>query len=115
MTIKQSLIRLWQVITFSTGKVMFTEPGVERYFARCISCGRVFMHYWGCVTAADRDRGRRVGCKCGGLKFRMMNIPKYQQAWFMISRYVWRKLIRKEQYWDPRLVARTNPIDKAAS
>lgn len=86
--------------------VIFTEPNLERYFARCTSCGRVFHHYWGCVTAADREKGRRVGCPCGGTKMRLCNIPVWQQAWFVCSRYVWRKLIRREVYWDPRLIVK---------
>lgn len=83
--------------------VVFSEPGIDRVFARCTMCGRVFMHYWGCVTKEDRLKGRRVGCPCGGLKMRIAPVPFWQQAWFVLSRYVWKKLIRKDPYWDPRL------------
>lgn len=106
MEIKKKLRYFWAVITFNTGRVLFTDSTTERYFSRCISCGRVFMHYWGCVTAADREKGKQIGCKCGGMKFRIINLPKWQQAWFLFSRYIWRKLILKERYWDPRMPAR---------
>lgn len=105
---KHKLYYFWLLITFRVGPVMFVSPGIERYFARCTNCGRVFMHYWGCVTAADRENGRQVGCKCGGMKMRIMRLPVAQQAWFLLTRLVWRKWIRRERYWDPRMPAMTN-------
>lgn len=86
--------------------ILFQEVGVERYFARCVSCGRVFMHYWGCVTAADRALGRRIGCPCGGMKMRLSNLPQWQQGWFLLSRFIWRKAIKGERFWDPRMVVK---------
>lgn len=100
------LRHLWLLLTFRTGPVLFQSPNTERYFARCTGCGRVFMHYWACVTAADRQQGRRVGCPCGCMKMRITNIPVWQQAWFLFSRYLWRKLIWRERFWDPRLVSK---------
>lgn len=102
------LHNLWLVLTFRAGPVLFTTPGVERYFARCTACGRVFMHYWGCVTADDRAKGRQVGCKCGNLKMRISHLPVWQEGWFLLSRYVWRKLIRRQAFWDPRMAQYVN-------
>ncbi len=96
----------WLLVTCRVGPVVFSQPNVERYFSRCLTCGRVFPHYWACVTAADRARGRQVGCRCGGSKFRIVVLPVVVQAWYVLSRYVWRKLIWKEVFWDPRLPAR---------
>lgn len=88
--------------------VLFSVPGVNKYFARCTTCGRVFMHYWGVVTADDRAKGRQVGCVCGGSEMKVCNLPTWQQAYFLFSRYLWRKLIRNERYWDPRVLERVH-------
>lgn len=79
---------------------------IQRHFARCRTCGRVFMHYWGCVTASDREKGRQVGCKCGGDEMKVCILPVWQQVWFLFSRYLWRKVWKNEQFWDPRLAER---------
>lgn len=84
--------------------VLFSSPGVHRYFARCTTCGRVFMHYWGCVTAAHRAQGRQVGCVCGASEMKVCLLPVWQQAWFLLSRFVWRKIVKQEVYWDPRVI-----------
>lgn len=84
--------------------VLFSSPGVHRHFARCTTCGRVFMHYWGCVTAADRAKGRQVGCKCGGTEMKVCVLPVWQQIWFLFSRYLWRKIVKQEERWDPRVI-----------
>jgi hypothetical protein len=99
-----SLTRLWRWLT--DDHVVLTDPAVERYFARCTACGRVWMHYWACVTAEDRRRGRRVGCPCGNLRCRIVVLPEWQAAWYVLSRWLWRRVLRRERYWDPRLPAR---------
>jgi hypothetical protein len=101
------LRELWKGFT-DPAHVLFASEGGNRYFARCTSCGRVFMHYWGCVTAADRQKGRQVGCKCGGVKMRVCILPTWQQAWFLLSRYVWRKIVKQETYWDCRILEKTH-------
>ena len=35
-----------------------------------------------------------------------MDIPVWQQAWFVLSRYLWRKVLHKELFWDPRMVVK---------
>lgn len=84
-------------------RVFFSDP-YERYFARCTSCGRVFMHYWACVSREHREKRLQVGCPCGGTRMRIGNLPQWQQVWFMLSRYVWRKVVKRQTYWDPRMV-----------
>lgn len=98
---------LWKGLADSD-HVLFdaSEKGVYRYFSRCTTCGRVFMHYWGCVSAADREKGRQVGCVCGGMHMKIAILPAWQQAWFLLSRYLWRKVIHNEHYWDPRIAER---------
>jgi len=88
--------------------VIFGSDSVNRYFARCTTCGRVFLHYWGCVSAADREKGRQVGCKCGGMEMKVCILPEWQQAYFLFSRYLWRKVIKNETYWDPRIAERSS-------
>ena len=101
----ETIKRAW--IWLVDDHVILADPHTERWFARCTACGRVFMHYWACVTAADRAKGRQVGCKCGNLRFRItQDLPVWMQAWFVLSRYLWRKVIKKERYWDPRMAAK---------
>lgn len=102
-----ALKQCWQWLTDE--HVIFTSSTVHRHFARCLGCGRIYCHYWGCVTAVDRAKGRRVGCKCGCLHMRISQVPFLVQAWFVLSRYVWRKLIKKETFWDPRIAAYVGP------
>lgn len=83
-----------------------TRYAVNRYFSRCTTCGRVFCHYWGCVTAKDREEGRQVGCLCGGMEMRVCKLPTWQEAYFLLSRYLWRKVWKRETYWDPRVIER---------
>lgn len=106
-TVLNTLQRFWTWLTDE--HVIFSDPHVHRYFARCCGCGRVYCHYWGCVTAADRAKGRRVGCPCGSLKMRIARVPVLAQAWFVLSRLVWRKWIRREVYWDPRIASKVGP------
>lgn len=83
--------------------VLFQAENEQRYFARCTGCGRVFFHYWACVTAADREAGRQIGCPCGGTEMRLTNLPVWQQVYFLFSRFIVRRLIKRERYWDPRM------------
>lgn len=98
------LIRAWTWI--SDDHVVFATPEVARTFLRCDSCGRVFMHYWACKPASEPGQ---VGCPCGSRQARTTRVPEWQAAWLVLSRYVWRKLVLKRTYWDPRM-----PIRKAA-
>lgn len=88
--------------------MVLTTPEVARYFLRCDSCGRVFMHYWACKPANEPGR---VGCPCGGLQVRQAVLPEWQAAYYVLTRYVWRKLILGRTYWDPRMAERRVPLD----
>lgn len=87
-----------------TGAALFASADVTRDFLRCDGCGRVFMHYWACKPAAEPGR---IGCVCGGKQARTTLLPEWQAAYYVLSRYVVRKLLLRRTYWDPRLPGRT--------
>lgn len=87
---------------------VFASDDVARDFLRCRGCGRVFMHYWACKPATEPGQ---VGCRCGGREARLTLLPEWQAAYYVISRYVVRKLILRRTYWDPRLPTRQGPPD----
>lgn len=85
-------------------RVLFSDPGVGRMFARCLSCGRVMPHYFAVFTAGER---KSLGCKCGHTKFSPANLPVYQQIWWLFVRgFLVRKLLLRRTRWDPRLPVR---------
>lgn len=99
------LIKLWQ--WWTDDRPIFAEPGVDRYFPACESCGRLRAYYH--ILARD---GRGMTCRrCGSRKVVMrgvgpMGVPSWYAAWWMISAYVWRRLILRkahQQDWDPRM------------
>lgn len=89
-------------------RVVFTTPEVHRYFLRCEGCRRVFCHYWGCKEA---DEAGRVGCPCGSQKARIAAIPEWLAAYYVLSRFLVRKLILRKRYWDPRFPAREHATE----
>ncbi len=95
------LRRAWQFLT--DDHVVGTTPEVHRHFLRCENCGRVFMHFWGCKEAHERGR---LGCPCGGIKARIAAIPEWLAAYYVITRYLWRKVLLRKRYWDPRFPSR---------
>lgn len=88
---------------FSRDYVAGTTPGVTRAFMRCKSCHAVYRHYWGCIPPGEKGQ---IGCKCGGTLAGFARLPEWQAAWWVISCYVWRKLILKKTFWDPRMPIR---------
>lgn len=100
------LRRAWTWLT--DDHVVGTTPGVARYFSRCDACKRVFMNYW---AIKPHNEPGRVGCPCGGVKVRIVHIPEWQAAYYVVTRYLWRKLILRRRYWDPRIAERRVPLD----
>lgn len=92
----------------SVGVAVWSSPDVARTFLRCDGCGRIFMHYWACKLAHEPGQ---VGCRCGGKQARDTQLPEWQAAYYVLSRYVWRKLILRRTYWDPRLPTRKVALD----
>lgn len=92
----------------TVGAAALSQPEVARDFMRCTTCGRVFMHYWACKPAGEPGR---IGCPCGSREARTCLIPEWQAAYYVLSRYVVRKLVLRRQYWDPRLPCRKAPLD----
>lgn len=86
--------------------VAFTTPDIARNFIVCDGCRRVMPHYRVYGRRPTRpDEGR---CKCGGLQFRPALLPTWQAAWWLfVVGWLWRKTIRGEREWDPRVPFRT--------
>jgi len=94
------LTRFWTWLT--DDHVVLASGTAWRHFMRCDTCGRVFYHFWGCTEDASA-----IGCRhCGGIRARMCRLPEWHAAWLVLSCYVWRKLIRRKTYWDPRMPTR---------
>jgi hypothetical protein len=82
---------------------VFTTPGVSRIFIACDACRRVVPHYR--VYGSQRVASGR--CKCGNVQFRPTQLPEWKAAiWVLVIGWLWRKTIRKEQEWDPRMPIR---------
>lgn len=84
-------------------KVAFTTPGVDRVFLACDRCQRTVPHY--------RVYGRRQTtpgmCRCGCSQFRPTILPEWAAAWWVLGvGWLWRKTIRREVDWDPRMPIR---------
>lgn len=93
--------------------MLFTEPHIERYFMRCLGCGRILPHYRGCVTAEDRQKGHKIGCRCGGVRSRICVVPVWQGLPLLLWCYLWRKCIKGYTFWDPRMPAKREPQEAA--
>lgn len=84
---------------------VLTTPDVDRVFIACDRCQRVMPHYrvYGRVVRRITDGL----CRCGGATFRPMRIPEWRAAWWvLVVGWLWRKTIRKELEWDPRMPVR---------
>ena len=57
------------------------------------------------MTHAEvRKRNGRIGCFCGGLRIQPIRIRAYKSVWWMFVRgWLIRKIILREQNWDPRI------------
>lgn len=87
---------------------MFATPDVGRVFLGCDKCRRVMPHYraYGPVTM----KGAGVCAGCGGTTFRPVRLPEWKAAWWvLVVGWLWRKTIRQEASWDPRMPIRTLP------
>lgn len=85
--------------------VAFSSPGVGRIFIACDRCRRVMPHYrvYGEVVKTPADGL----CKCGGAQFTPIQIAGWKAvAWVLLVGLVWRKWIRNEREWDPRMPIR---------
>lgn len=85
--------------------VLWTTPGVDRLFCRCLGCGNVFPHYDAVYRAGER---KTIGCRtCGGVKYSPANFPTLTQAWWLLVRgWLIRKVLLRKDNWDPRMPSR---------
>lgn len=79
---------------------------LERQFAICGKCHRLFPHWWGNMTAAEQRRRGFIGCACGGTRLDIAIIPGWKAALWMAYGLIWRRLIRRKRLWDPRVPIR---------
>lgn len=89
--------------------VAFTSPGMGRIFIACDRCHRIMPHYrvYGRVVKRPTDGL----CKCGGALFRPRRINEVAAAWWvLVVGWLWRKTIRKEEEWDPRMPIRMDHV-----
>jgi hypothetical protein len=81
--------------------VLFTTPGVDRIFIACGACHRTVPHYrvYG-PTATGR-------CRCGHTMYRPVELPPWKAAWWLlVVGWLWRKTLRQQTAWDPRMPLR---------
>lgn len=87
------------------GRVAFADDKVGRVFIACRVCGRVVPHYrvYGRVVKNITDGM----CYCGRAEFAPVRIPEWRAAiWVLVVGWLWRKTIKREQEWDPRMPIR---------
>ncbi len=94
------------IIEDATGKRV-----LERQFAVCSKCHRVFPHWWGNITQAEQTKRGFVGCPCGGIRLDMAIIPGWKAAQWMLYGLIWRRAIRRRRLWDPRVPIRDYELE----
>lgn len=84
------------------GQAVLSTPGVQRVFIACAACQRVMPHY--------RVYGQRASngqCRCGSNTFKPRRIPEWKAMfWVLVVGWLWRKTLRREPEWDPRMPIR---------
>lgn len=98
--------RAWTWLT--DDHVVGASPGVARHFLRCERCGHLFMHFWGCKEPHEAGR---VGCRCGSVRAGIVRLPEWQAACVLLGCYVWRRLLQRKRFWDPRMPSREVHVD----
>lgn len=87
--------------------VALAEGDVGRVFLGCYRCRRVMPHWRAYATHPTPTDGV---CRCGATHFRPVRIPEWQAAiWVLVVGWLWRKTIRGETQWDPRMPVRQRP------
>lgn len=99
-------MREWLARVMDPTAVAFTTPDVGRIFLACERCGRVVPHY---KVYAARTATSWRSCPCGHGVYRYRHLPEWQAAWWVLSRYVWRRLVCRQASWDPRVPVRGVP------
>jgi hypothetical protein len=85
-------------------RVLFATPEVGRVFMVCTECRRVRPAYEIVMRAGTYAR---VGCACGSKTHKPSNLSQMRAAWWLLVKgYLWRKAIRRQADWDPRLPLR---------
>lgn len=88
---------------------VFATTSVGRIFLGCDRCRRVMPHY----KAYGRYIKKKTDgmCRCGSTVFRPTHIPEWRAAWWvLVVGWLWRKTIRKEKEWDPRMPIRMEHV-----
>lgn len=87
---------------------LFTSDNIQRCFARCEKCRRVYPHWQAEIRVEEYQNGQeRVGCKCGCPKLNFDVLCGWEAFyWLMIRGYLIRHLIQHRRVWDPRIPIR---------
>src|SRR5579864_3630606 len=83
---------------------------IERQFALCHNCRRVFRHWWGNMTADELKARGFLGCPCGGVKLDIATIPGWKACLLMVHSLLWRKWVCRRRLWDPRVPVRERDL-----
>ncbi len=81
---------------------------VGRVFMICAQCRRV-VPAWQLVSAKVKP-GDKIGCKCGTQNVRPAIISEWRAAYWVITSFLVRRVIRRERDYDPRLPWRQQRI-----
>jgi hypothetical protein len=107
-------IKTWPVVTFlkkwitdgwlTHGPQIGCPANQVRSFACCVTCGRVFPHWWATMTAAEAKQRGYLGCRCGSVRLQPVYIATWKSVWwFCVRGWLIRKVMLRKRVWDPRL------------
>jgi hypothetical protein len=97
------LVRLWRWLR-DPNIVAFATPEVRRLFIACRQCRRIQPHYRAYPPPGSKAYDRGGQCSCGHTEFAPVRIPEWRAAWWVLAvGWLWRKTIRGETNWDPRM------------
>jgi hypothetical protein len=100
-----ALTRAWRAWRDPSHVAFATGGDVQRIFIACTHCGRVQPHYRAYPPPGSPETGK---CKCGWIEFRPVKLAEWRAAWWvLVVGWCWRKTIKQETQWDPRMPWRT--------
>lgn len=99
-------MRAWWRAWRDPTRVAFATDDVQRIFIACRTCGRVQPHYRAYPPPGSPETGR---CPCGSIDYRPVRLAEWRAAWWvLVVGWFWRKTIKHERQWDPRMPWRTS-------
>ena len=89
---------------FIRSRITDYTPGVGRVFLRCKDCRRLIPHY----RVSGKTAASNLACRCGCPYMRPAHINDVLALAWVIYAFVWRRLIRRLDDWEPRMPFRVN-------